>query len=169
MKYFLDTEFFEDGKTIDLISIGIKAEDGREFYRCCSDADLKRAASDPWINNNVLVHLPDEKSGAWSSKRDIAGDVERFLRAGGPDIEIWAYYADYDWVVFCQLFGRMIDLPIGFPMFCRDIKQLYEELGGQTVVGYLKPPDPIDAHDALADARWNREFYSNLMSHVSDP
>lgn len=32
MKYFLDTEFHEDGKTIDLISIGIVAEDGREYY-----------------------------------------------------------------------------------------------------------------------------------------
>ena len=32
VKYFFDTEFYEDGKTIDLISIGIVAEDGREFY-----------------------------------------------------------------------------------------------------------------------------------------
>ncbi len=31
MRYFLDTEFYEDGKTIDLISIGIVAEDGREL------------------------------------------------------------------------------------------------------------------------------------------
>jgi hypothetical protein len=30
MRYWLDTEFIEDGKTIDLISIGIVAEDGRE-------------------------------------------------------------------------------------------------------------------------------------------
>ena len=32
MRYFLDTEFIEDGKTIDLLSIGIVAEDGRELY-----------------------------------------------------------------------------------------------------------------------------------------
>ncbi|HVX56933.1 MAG TPA: hypothetical protein VHA37_04325 [Candidatus Saccharimonadales bacterium] len=32
MKYFLDTEFIEDGKTIDLISVGIAAEDGRTLY-----------------------------------------------------------------------------------------------------------------------------------------
>lgn len=30
MRYFLDCEFIEDGRTIDLISIGIVAEDGRE-------------------------------------------------------------------------------------------------------------------------------------------
>lgn len=32
MRYFFDTEFYEDGKTIDLVSIGIVAEDGRELY-----------------------------------------------------------------------------------------------------------------------------------------
>ncbi len=32
MRYWYDTEFIEDGKTIDLISIGIVAEDGRELY-----------------------------------------------------------------------------------------------------------------------------------------
>ncbi|MDA3854644.1 MAG: 3'-5' exoribonuclease [Candidatus Woesearchaeota archaeon] len=37
--------------------------------------------------------------------------------------EFYAYYADYDWVVFCWLFGRMIDLPKGFPRYCIDLKQ----------------------------------------------
>ena len=38
-------------------------------------------------------------------------------------INFYAYYADYDWVAFCWLFGKMIDLPKGFPMYCRDLKQ----------------------------------------------
>lgn len=32
MKYFFDIEFLEDGRTIELISIGIVAEDGSEYY-----------------------------------------------------------------------------------------------------------------------------------------
>ena len=32
MKYWMDTEFIERPYTIDLISIGLVAEDGREFY-----------------------------------------------------------------------------------------------------------------------------------------
>lgn len=32
--------------------------------------------------------------------------------------------ADYDWVVLCQLYGTMMDLPKGWPMYCRDVKQL---------------------------------------------
>jgi len=39
----------------------------------------------------------------------------------------YAYYADYDWVVFAQLFGKMKDLPKGFPMYCKDLKQSLDE------------------------------------------
>ena len=31
MRYFYDTEFIEDGTTIELVSIGVVAEDGREL------------------------------------------------------------------------------------------------------------------------------------------
>ena len=43
MKYFLDTEFSERGPMwpIQLISIGIVAEDGREFYAHSEDYDPK--------------------------------------------------------------------------------------------------------------------------------
>lgn len=37
------------------------------------------------------------------------------------------YYCDYDWVLFCSLFGKMIELPEGFPMFCIDLKQMLDE------------------------------------------
>ena len=30
---------------------------------------------------------------------------------------IYSYFASYDWVAFAQLFGRMIDLPEGMPMY----------------------------------------------------
>src|SRR5688572_23767985 len=39
-------------------------------------------------------------------------------------LEFWAYYCNYDWVVFCWIFGKMMDLPAGFPMFCHDLKVL---------------------------------------------
>lgn len=43
------------------------------------------------------------------------------------NIEFYAYFAGYDWVVFCWNFGKMIDLPDGFPMYCRDLKQMLDE------------------------------------------
>lgn len=42
-------------------------------------------------------------------------------------IKFYAYYGDYDWVGFCWLFGKMIDLPKGFPMYCIDLKQMLDE------------------------------------------
>jgi len=50
---------------------------------------------------------------------------EYFLEANPP--EFYGYYADYDWVLFCSLFGKMIDLPAGFPMYCIDLKQMLDE------------------------------------------
>ncbi|MGO2515400.1 MAG: polyadenylate-specific 3'-exoribonuclease AS, partial [Corynebacterium variabile] len=52
MRYFYDTEFIEDGRTIDLVSIGVVAEDGREFYAVSSDFNERRAGS--WVRRNVL-------------------------------------------------------------------------------------------------------------------
>ena len=62
MKYFFDTEFIEGfrkplfGKRrhfIDLISIGIVAEDGREYYAISNEYDYKDA--DEWVIKNVLT------------------------------------------------------------------------------------------------------------------
>lgn len=41
--------------------------------------------------------------------------------------KFYAYFADYDWVVFCWLFGKMINLPKGFPKYCIDLKQMLDE------------------------------------------
>lgn len=43
MRYFYDTEFIEDGHTIDLISIGVVAEDGRSYYAISKAFNPKKA------------------------------------------------------------------------------------------------------------------------------
>ena len=43
MRFFYDTEFIEDGETIELISIGIVGDDGREYYAVSTDFDPARA------------------------------------------------------------------------------------------------------------------------------
>lgn len=54
-RYFMDAEFAEDGHTIDLISIGIVAEDGRELYLQSAEFNPKRA--NERVQANVLPHL----------------------------------------------------------------------------------------------------------------
>lgn len=148
MKYFFDTEFIEDGKTIDLISIGIVAEDGREFYAESVECDHSRASD--WVKANVLPHL----TGAMANRHNIAAQIIDFV---GDKPEFWGYYADYDWVALCQLYGKMIDLPKGWPMYCRDLKQLLDDLGNP------KMPKPITEHNALSDAQWNWWVYRKLL------
>lgn len=149
MRMWLDTEFMEDGKTIELLSIGIVREDGAEYYAVSGDADYSKATD--WVRAHVIPKLG---MGSRKSRTQIRAEVEAFVRADGTKPEVWAYFADYDWVVFCQLFGRMIDLPAGFPRWCRDVKQLCVEVGDPDL-----PPQAKDEHNALVDARWTRSAW----------
>lgn len=155
--YVFDTEFIEDGRTIDLISIAVVAEDGREFYRCSLDADLSLAS--PWVRQNVMPHLPRYGDKAWAPRDNIRLDLDSFIMDGGHSPCFWAYYADYDWVALCQLYGRMIDLPAHFPKYCMDLKQYSVMLGSPP-----HPPQPVNAHDARADARWGWELLRKLRN-----
>jgi len=173
MRYFVDTEFIEDGQTIDLISVGVVADDGREFYAESTEADLGRA--NEWVRDNVLSHLWHRQSGderrqanRWSrdggtggflSRRHIAADLVRFVAGDDSPPEFWAYYGDYDWVAICQLYGTMMDLPDGWPMFCMDLKQLAVDKGDPDL-----PEQSSTEHHALADARWNRDVHAFLTS-----
>lgn len=153
LKISVDTEFNERPGAIDLISIGLAAEDGREFYAVSAEFDEE--ACNDWVKANVLPKLAGQPRISRAAIRD---GILAFIGDATP--EFWAYFADYDWVVFCWLFGAMVDLPKGWPMFCRDLKQAMEERG---LTKTDLPPQPTDAHHALADARWNLEALAVVM------
>lgn len=271
MKYFIDTEFLEGtqkesfpislfrketAKTIDLISIGIVAEDGREYYAISKDFnleeawnrfDLKLHSGDRrnqgdgtykvyWLRDNVLKPIwidlflnyeaefsflkgkafddfeQELKNGEHDklftfkslkalinrygkTNKEISKEIIDFtilknqldneVIINSSDInypEFYAYFADYDWVAFCWLFGKMMDLPKGFPMYCKDLKQILDE----KVKSYLSdeyskkfhvvPTDNLEErlyvikkeygfpkqeneHSAIHDARWNKKLY----------
>lgn len=182
MRYYFDTEFIEDGRTIDLISIGIISEDGRELYLCNKECDFSKAKD--WVWGNVLNPMGVTKGpgdgamypidpATWVSRSAIRDKVLNFcggyfsesgqplLTSGTPAPEFWAYYADYDWVVFCQLFGPMMDLPQGFPMYCRDIKQWADMLDVEAL-----PEQAAGEHNALEDARHNKVMWDFLQKNL---
>ena len=157
--FFIDTEFAETGgqpiPTIDLISIGMISETGDEFYAESSEFNIDNC--DDWVKKNVLTKLgPPEKR---IKRSEIALQLRAFL---GAEPVVYGYYCSYDWVVFCWLFGKMVDLPKGYPMRCRDLQQTWVDLGRPADV---KPPSPKDAHNALADAIWTKTFYDNLKAY----
>lgn len=158
-RYFYDTEFMESGygQPIELISIGIVCEDGRELYLVNSDADLSKA--NDWVKANVIPQLPHQFAHPhiWKSHASIRDAVREFLREGRP--ELWGYFTDYDHVMYSQLFGRMIDLPAYMPKFSMDLKQYAEMIG---VKRQEFPEQTKGLHDALEDARWNREVFDFL-------
>jgi hypothetical protein len=150
-RIWFDTEFIDDGHTIDLISIGMVRTDGVGLY--CENGECHMDRASDWVRQNVFPHLT--KGDNLMSRREIAKAVRGFV---GPDPEFWAYYASYDWVALCQLYGTMMDLPEGWPKFCLDIKQVAYLAGSPS----LQRPEGGD-HHALADAQWNKRIWHELM------
>lgn len=246
MNYYIDTEFIEGKQkksfwnfssdtihpTIDLISIGIVAEDGRTFYEVSNQFNIDEAwnrfdvlkdfgkpqqLGDKkvyWLRENVLLpiffdlafadfhstHFKDEwmyngkvvdlklfkenielhegeenlkyfklllKKYCKTNKQIADAIIEfiyplkqwKLLHEGSyidfqfnpclvigvgtcatvsellqysvpqiPSPVFYGYYTDYDWVVFCWLFGNMMNLPKGFPKYCRDLQQIKDEI-----------------------------------------
>ncbi|MGD1952056.1 MAG: 3'-5' exoribonuclease domain-containing protein [Leptolyngbyaceae cyanobacterium] len=167
MKYFLDCEFIEDGYTIDLISIGLVAEDEREYYALHYGCDYKKA--NDWVKQNVLPALPPEplpqmhattkefrdsipyKQG-WRNKDLIAEEILEFI-GDDPHPEFWGEWCSYDWGTLCQLYGTMMDLPKGWPMRCRDVVQYLEDDLGLSQQSWPVSLETDGNHNALMGAR----------------
>ncbi len=148
MRYFYDCEFIEDGVTIELVSIGVVDENGREFYAVSTQFDPNRAIE--WVRRNVLDKLPAPADPAWRDLATIRAELLEFLLAPGERIELWAWMSAYDHVALAQLWGDMRALPRVIPRFTHELRQKWEDAGSPPL-----PPAPPDQHDALADARHN--------------
>lgn len=114
MKFFYDTEFLDDGKTIEFISIGIVREDGLTYYAVNRDADWERINRDPWL--------------------------------------------------LSQLFGRMLDLPRGIPMFTNDLRSL---VSWQGLNRWKMPRQEAGKHDALQDALHLKLMFETVAELLS--
>ncbi len=162
-KIFYDTEFHEDGNTIDLISIGMVCEDGRTYYAISSEADYGRIRENSWLMENVMTSINYEEGDygiypighSVKTRNQIRHDIVQFVGEDTP--ELWAWYADYDHVALCQLFGKMIDLPPNFPMFTRDLRQHWEYRGCTEL-----PKQTSGEHNALDDALHNLIMYRHM-------
>jgi hypothetical protein len=173
-----DWEFLEDGSIIEPISIGMVADDGRTYYAVNARLAARgwkgrrfrrRVRKHKWLMENVVPNLP-QPHGDWRLHMperwlfnyldpavkpigQIADEVMDFIRETGSDVQLWADYGSYDHVCLAQLWGRMIDLPEGVPMFTNDIQQEARRLG---IPWDALPKQDGAEHNALADARHNQ-------------
>lgn len=95
------------------------------------------------INLGNLHHYPDFNyknmkgviDSIGKSNKQIAEEIKDFVYKGYDwnypnkenEINLYGYYSAYDHVALCWLFGKMIDLPKGFPKFTIDLKQMLDE------------------------------------------
>jgi hypothetical protein len=162
VKYWFDTEFYEDWQRIHLISIGIVAEDGRTLYSENAEFDWDIVPPDHWIQKNVRPHLQGESVQFY--RHEIAAELRDFITKDDTefDNELWGYYSAYDHVVLAQLFGRMVDMPEGIPWFTQDLRQLKAMLHNEGWE-YEFPEQEGAEHHALNDAYWNKIAYDDIM------
>lgn len=214
MKYFIDTEFRESPNTIDLISIGVVCEDGREYYAVSKDFDIKAAWNSYdytlqdfygvhkvyWLRKNVLKAIYLELYDKYEEEvrialyrnvylkllpknftyrnfkklinkfgktnKQIAEEIKEFCyysyseaQIENADIQFYGYYADYDHVCLSWLYGRMIDLPKGFPQYTKDIQQMIDDNNIDKEL-LLEEVPQVNCHNSLEDARWNMKLYN---------
>lgn len=177
MKYFFDTEFNEHARGgIELISIGIAAEDGREFYAVSNEFTMP--VENHWLMENVIPHI--ELAGYDQSLNDLQIDLKtrtgphpQSLNSLRIDLETWVgpdpkpafygYFSAYDWVVLCRLFGGMLNLPPNWPKYCYDLKQI------SMIFGDIRFPEQAEQkHHALADALHLRDSYNYLIKTIEE-
>lgn len=162
-KFFLDTEFDENGKTVVLISIGIVCENNKKFYEVSNEFNPNKC--NKWVRENVLPYLfigkfaKQEPVSRFEIKERLLAFVNKNTKRGAKP-EFWADHASYDWIVLCQLFGRMIDLPENFPKHCMDTKQEEVMIGNPEM-----PKKSGTEHNALDDAIYTMKSHKYLTLH----
>src|SRR6201996_3133959 len=152
----MDTEFIARPCTIDLISIALVAEDGREFYAESSEVDWSKASR--WTLQTVRPQL-----AGGGMERPQIGDALRLFTEHDAHPVFWGYFPAYDWVAFTWLFGGLTELPFAFPQLCLDVKRWALQLGEPEVPQQIGP-----RHNALADARWTRDAW-NFLAKLDPP
>jgi hypothetical protein len=154
MKVYFDTEFDDTGSLINPLSFGLIREDGAQYY--AEPAETDRTRVNPWVKEHVLPHM----HGPVKPKLQIASEIVEFV---GYKPEFWAWFGAYDWVVLCQLYGRMLDVPNTWPHAVMDLRQMIIQKGTSRMT---LPPQIGYAHNALNDAIWVKTAYEFVINNT---
>lgn len=117
MKIFFDTESTGLHQDTTLISIGLVAENRREFY--AEFTDYAKLLVDPWVRENIIDNLIYTASldgtdfqqftggahiGCVGTSDKIAEKLVNWFLEFDDTVEMWSDCLSFDWVLFCQLF-----------------------------------------------------------------
>jgi hypothetical protein len=183
-KLFLDLEFTGLHKLTTPISIGLVAEDGKEFYAEFTDFD--EAQIDDFLSQHILTkriltdyvfeehYDPDANTVLVKGDMDLVKQtltawLENYKEDG---VEIWGDVLAYDWVLFVSIFGNAFDVPSFVHYIPMDLATALKTFGEDPDVdrelyayGEEKAKEnEADAHNALHDARTQLAVYKKLLS-----
>lgn len=155
IKIFFDTEFIDTGKEVHLLSIGLVREDNATYY--AEPAETDRSLSEEWVQKNVLPYM----KGPVKPRAVIAQEIVEFA---GFRPQFWAYFGAYDWLCLCQLYGRMLDVPVKeqWPHYVMDVQVMRTLIHPQMPL----PKHTGNHHNALDDAIWTKHCYEYLMNYL---
>lgn len=176
-KVFFDMEFTGLHKDTTLLSLGMVAENGQEFYAELTDYD--KSQIDDWLYKNVLknfrfqdlcIHYQDYYSDqSWvEMKNDKVKLRELLLKwlSQFNKVEIWSDCLSYDWVLFNDIFGHAFNIPDNVCYMPFDICTLFKMKGINPDINREKfanmKSKKGNKHNALWDAKVIRECYYKL-------
>lgn len=192
MRYFYDTEFLDNGRTIDLISIGIVREDDETYYAVNSEIDQGAIKEHHWLKDNVWPHLPlrGDKVGlkyVGGVRGDAAGHTVGLTDYGVLDTGSalvkprWVIanevrdFLTVDperennelWAYYCA-YDHVALAQLWEPMIRLPkgvpmwTHDLKQEMERLGVATYAVPANESE-HNALVDAQWNKCMYEELQ------
>jgi hypothetical protein len=163
MKIFFDTEFTGLIKDTDLISIGMVAEDGREFYAETNYYVVGKL--NDWLRKNVIANL-DGKNVV--SQSELQEQIKQFIEPY-ERVEMWSDCLAYDWVLFNDIFGGAFEIPENIYYIPFDICTLMKVKGVDPDINreaYAGFEEDQTKHNALHDARVIKVCYDKLTALI---
>ncbi|AMB18612.1 Rnase H [Bacillus phage Eldridge] len=174
MRLYLDTEFTGLHQHTTLISIGIKAANGKKFYAESTTYDPNQV--DDWIKDNVIDNL------IFNGTEDFTQHLGDHTYVKGPEdviavqlakwltqfnqVEIWSDCLAYDLVLFNQLFGGALSVPDCVYYIYYDICTLFKMFGIDPDISreaFIDKPIKGVKHSALYDAEVIEACYDKLV------
>lgn len=174
MKCFFDTEFTSLVPHTTLISIGIVADNGKEFYAETTDYD--NLLVDSWIEEHVISNLLlndfdvfNEQIGALRMVKDTTFKVGMHLvewLKQFDKVEMWSDVMHYDMYLFQAIFGGAFGVPKHVDYIGYDIATVMKMFGLDpdfSREAFIDRPIEGIKHNSLYDARVIQACYRKLQ------
>ncbi|MFD9443358.1 hypothetical protein [Streptomyces sp. NPDC060001] len=177
---YLDCEFLRgDPHLSGLYSIALTDDHGVDYYACNRDGRGFQLSTEEWMLENVVPYLPmmvyrdlqgrpstvhwDEQHPDYHLVKpasQIRDEIAAYFENTDADeTHLYAYYGGQDIFRLHSFWGHDWTLmPDAVPTWFYDLKGLAVQRGNPRL-----PEQGAGAHNALEDARWNREAHRFLL------